>query len=172
MGTPNSGDVLCCIDANFSQKRRRSANRDPPIHYDNSRFLSNEVVSNMEKYINKLRGAKDPKKGKKTSKNEHRNVDHFLPVREAILDDCENSFVAAQQNVIKASKNFFDDTGLMAILCRHDRTLWVVNITTPGERQHYVFALIETLFRHLPAKWTIGLMYDIGCQLERTMRKV
>ena len=45
-------------------------------------------------------------------------------------------------------------------------------MTSAGERQYYALALIKVLFRHLPNNWTIGLLYDVACQLERSMRKV
>ncbi|EEB98567.1 hypothetical protein MPER_01902 [Moniliophthora perniciosa FA553] len=38
----------------------------------------------------------------------------------------------------------------MGLLCRHDRVLWLANMTSAGERQHYVLVLLETLFKHLP----------------------
>ncbi|EJD44915.1 hypothetical protein AURDEDRAFT_64944 [Auricularia subglabra TFB-10046 SS5] len=88
-----------------------------------------------------------------------------------ILDDCEQSFVAAQEKVTKASKNYYADTGLMALICRHDRVLWVANMTTPGERQHYALVLIRALARELPSNWNIGLLYDIACQLSRSIEK-
>ncbi|KAJ7097513.1 hypothetical protein C8R43DRAFT_907717 [Mycena crocata] len=39
----------------------------------------------------------------------------------------------------------------MALLCRHDRVLWLVNMRTAGEKQYYVLVLLEMLFQHLPA---------------------
>jgi hypothetical protein len=95
-----------------------------------------------------------------------------LVVPNHILDDCKKSFTAAQQMVTKASKNFYSDTGIMALLCRHDCVLWLVNLTTPGERQHYALALIEQLFKNLPPNWTVGFLYDIACQLHRSLIRV
>ncbi|KAG1887859.1 hypothetical protein F4604DRAFT_1675004 [Suillus subluteus] len=71
----------------------------------------------------------------------------------------------------KASTRFFTDTGLMALLCRHDRVLWLANLTSAGEKQHYALALLDQLFKHMPPQMTVGLLYDIGCQLERSCRK-
>ncbi|KAJ7629925.1 hypothetical protein B0H17DRAFT_1164247 [Mycena rosella] len=56
----------------------------------------------------------------------------------------------------------------MARLCR---VLWLVNMHSAGEKQFYVYLLIETLFQHLPANITVGLLYDVACQLERSARK-
>ncbi|EJD43483.1 hypothetical protein AURDEDRAFT_21243, partial [Auricularia subglabra TFB-10046 SS5] len=87
------------------------------------------------------------------------------------LDECESSFLAAQEKVTKASKNYYVDTGLMALLCRHDRVLYLANLTTPGERQHYALALLLKLFQALPSDWNVGVLYDIACQLSRSIEK-
>ncbi|KAI6041026.1 hypothetical protein EDC04DRAFT_2867374 [Pisolithus marmoratus] len=39
-------------------------------------------------------------------------------------------------------------------------------MTSAGEKQHYALALVKKLFEHLPSTMTVGLLYDIGCQLE------
>ncbi|KAJ3995436.1 hypothetical protein F5050DRAFT_1573539, partial [Lentinula boryana] len=36
------------------------------------------------------------------------------------------------------------------------------------ERQHYVFALISKLFEELPSHYTVGILYDIACAVERS----
>ena len=66
---------------------------------------------------------------------------------------------------------FFDDTALMALLCRHDRVLWIANMRSAGEKRYYALVLIEMLFQHLPVTFMIGLLYDINCQLHRTCIK-
>lgn len=76
--------------------------------------------------------------------------------------------MAADSNCIKASTLFFSDTGLMALLCWHDHVLWLVNMTSAGEKQHFVLCLLQKLFQHLPPEIQIGLLYDIGCQLHRS----
>ncbi|KAF9518590.1 hypothetical protein BS47DRAFT_1358860 [Hydnum rufescens UP504] len=42
---------------------------------------------------------------------------------------------------------------------------------TPGEKQFYVFALLETLLNHLPGRWRVGALYDIGCQMDQSLKK-
>ncbi|KIN98925.1 hypothetical protein M404DRAFT_156394 [Pisolithus tinctorius Marx 270] len=44
-------------------------------------------------------------------------------------------------------------------------------MTSAGEKQHYALVLVKHLFDHLPAKMTVGLLYDIGCQLEHSCQK-
>ena len=39
------------------------------------------------------------------------------------VDECNNSFTAADSSRVKASTQFFADTGVMALLCQHDRVL-------------------------------------------------
>ncbi|KAI6102146.1 hypothetical protein F5141DRAFT_1190035 [Pisolithus sp. B1] len=59
----------------------------------------------------------------------------------------------------------------MALLCHHDHVLWLVNMTSAGEKQHYALVLLKYLFAHLPTTTTVGLLYDIGCQLEHNCCK-
>lgn len=92
-----------------------------------------------------------------------------LRVPNSVLDGCESSFIAADENREKASTTFFDDTGLVALVCRHDFVLWLVNMTSAGERQHYAFALIDKFFQHIPITWRAGILYDIGCQIHRSI---
>jgi hypothetical protein len=151
-----------CLDANFSQKRRRSPCMDEPFITNSSFFISSEAVQQMEEEVSSFRKiTKHPK----ASSN-------VVPVANEILDDCEKSFKAAQESRSKASKNFFDDTGLMALICRHDRVLFLANLQSTGEKQHYALALLAALFKELPDDWTIGVLYDIGCQLHRSCEKV
>ncbi|KIK33502.1 hypothetical protein CY34DRAFT_99474 [Suillus luteus UH-Slu-Lm8-n1] len=89
-----------------------------------------------------------------------------IPV--SVLNRCGDSFIAADEKREKASTRFFTDT---ALVCRHDHVLWIANLTSAGEKQHYALALLDRLFKHIPTQMTIGLLYDIGCQLERSCRK-
>lgn len=99
------------------------------------------------------------------------DVEPGLEVSNAVLDGCEKSFIAADERRQKANTEYFADTGLMALLCRHDRVLWLVNMQSAGERQHYAFALLDRLFRHLPQAWRMGILYDIGCTIDRSCKK-
>jgi hypothetical protein len=94
-----------------------------------------------------------------------------MKVPTSVLNDCGDSFKAADEKREKASTKYFIDTGLMALLCRHDRVLWLVNMVHAGERQHYALALIQRLFQHIPHEMTVGVLYDVGCQLHRSCLK-
>ena len=150
-----------CVDACFSQKRRKSKGLDSPFITYSSYFLPNAQVLAMEKEVERLR----------THPSRNRNANP-LPVANTILDDCERSFTAAQSSKAKTSTSFFDDTGLMALICRHDRLLFMANMKSIGEKQHYVLALLDALFKELPLDWIVGVLYDIGCQIHRSCEKV
>ncbi|KAH7105733.1 hypothetical protein BKA62DRAFT_767075 [Auriculariales sp. MPI-PUGE-AT-0066] len=44
-------------------------------------------------------------------------------------------------------------------------------MTTPGERQFTALALLKELEEELPTDWKIGVLYDIACQLSRSVDK-
>jgi hypothetical protein len=94
-----------------------------------------------------------------------------LRVPTSVLHECHESFKAADEKRQKASTQLFADTGLMALLCRHDRVLWLANMTSAGEKQYYVLALLKQLFDNLPRSLTVGVLYDIGCQLHLSFIK-
>ncbi|KAF9503100.1 hypothetical protein BS47DRAFT_1374496 [Hydnum rufescens UP504] len=59
----------------------------------------------------------------------------------------------------------------MALLCRHDHPLVLANLKTAGEKQFYALALISALMESIPNHWRVGVLYDIGCQMHRTLQK-
>ena len=124
----------------------------------------------MEKYIDFIRSKKVPPR-KRTNTEEPDHLEGSLRVPKSVLDGCEAGFTAADSRREKASTQFFDDTALMALLCRHDVVLFIANMRSAGEKQHYVMVLVETLFQHLPPPYRVGLLYDIGCQTERSCVK-
>ncbi|RDB20434.1 hypothetical protein Hypma_012497 [Hypsizygus marmoreus] len=163
-------DVIVCLDACFTQKRRnpaRGSGRGPANVHTDSVFLSDAQVAAMKSEVEALRPAHVPKK----SAEETDGFEPAMKVPTSALDGCNESFLAADEKRMKASTRFFSDTGLMALLCCHDRVLWLSNMTTAGERQYYALALIERLFENIPEAMTVGLLYDIGCQLHRSCEK-
>ena len=93
-------------------------------------------------------------------------------VPDTALDKCEKSYEAADEKKEKSLGTKFDDTGLMALVCRHDSVLFLANVDTPGEQQKYGIALINHLFTHLPSAATVAVFYDIGCVLDRRLHRV
>jgi hypothetical protein len=97
----------------------------------------------------------------------------YIPkVPDEAVDECGRAHEAADERKQKTSMEQFDDTGLMALVCRHDVPLFLANIDTPGEQQKYAVALLEELFSHLPDNATVSALYDVGCQLDRSRNLV
>ncbi len=163
-------DVIVSVDACFTQKRRKGKTdaRDAPRRHPDSVFLSEQDIRDAEASVQ----AKRPDRSAPVAQPEEEDfVEEGLRVPKSVLDGCGESFLAADEKREKASTKFFSDTGLMALICRHDRVLWIANMTSAGEHQHYAIALIERLFSHLPDNMSVGLLYDIGCQLHRSCIK-
>ncbi|KAG1844033.1 hypothetical protein DFJ58DRAFT_717669 [Suillus subalutaceus] len=147
-------DCHVCIDACFTQKRsansRGADGLDPP-NPTRSVFISDEEVARMEAHVLACRGSL-PGRGTKRKKPEgdEDGYEDGMRIPVSTLDACRESFLAADEKREKASTRFFADTGIMALLCRHDCVLWLVNMTSAGEKQYYALALIKKLFEHLP----------------------
>ena len=172
-----SVDFIVCLDACFKQKSRKAQGKEPPAprQHPDIIFVSPTDVKAMESKVENIRPQAKPK-GKEKSRQPPASeaADHCEPgikVPNSVLNLCEDSFTAADEKRVKASTQFFSDTGLMAMLCRHDRVLWLVNMTSAGEKQHYALVLLERLFDHLPSTAHVGVLYDIGCQLHRSCVK-
>jgi len=164
----NGVHSFCCTDANFEQKRCRNAgSADRPFPQTRQYFLSDEELDSERAYLDEKRG-----KGRKKKKEDEDATLPGLSLPNHVYDGCTSRFIAADESHAKAEATFFSDTGLMALLCRHGRVLWLVNLKDPGEKQFNVFALMRKLFSHLPEAWKVGLLYDIGCQLHHSMVKV
>lgn len=164
-------DVIVCVDGNFTQKRlkKKVDSPDAPRHHPATAFLSRELVAEMAKEVERMRAAPSTVVSSPDTAND--TVEAGMRVPTSVLDSCSHSFIAADEKREKASTQVFSDTGLMALLCRHDRVLWLANLESSGEKQHYVLALVTKLFKNLPACATVGLLYDIGCQLHRSCLK-
>ncbi|KAJ7121193.1 hypothetical protein C8R44DRAFT_831780 [Mycena epipterygia] len=165
-------DVKCCIDACFTQKKCKSP-KDPPKAHPNTHFVPEDVAVQTEHYVDSVRNVKKAKRPKATVEDEvEDDYEHpELPLPCSVLDGCEASFKAADEKREKASTEFFEDTAIMALLCHHDRVLWLVNMHSAGEIQFNVFVLVELLYQHLPPDIIVGLLYDVACALARSCRK-
>ncbi|KAI1784417.1 hypothetical protein LXA43DRAFT_1066776 [Ganoderma leucocontextum] len=138
-------------------QRHNLAAGDSPWFYEPKYFLSKEQVDRMGDRITAARS-----KGPRAYKNH---------VPESALDECEKSYEAANEKKDKTSSTKFDDTGLMALVCRHDIVIFLANVDTPGEQQKFGVALIEHLFSHVPKRATVVVYYDIGCVLDRSLHR-
>ncbi|KAG1728250.1 uncharacterized protein EDB91DRAFT_1314088 [Suillus paluster] len=136
------GDIHVATDGNFHHRHRRSAGNCPPF-YEPTYFLPKGFIDTVG------------------LQNSHTTPSTCVRTHMKLLTGKKQ----------KAAMDSFDDTGLMALICRHDIPLFFVNIDSPGEQQKYPIALIEHLFTLLPPQATVVTLYDIGCVLARTLSK-
>ncbi|KAI6118132.1 hypothetical protein F5141DRAFT_1187169 [Pisolithus sp. B1] len=159
-------DCIVCLDACFTQKRTNNpwnaAAHDPP-NPTNTVFIPESEVKVMESFIERQKGISARQHTQSQQRED--SLEDGMKVPISVLDGCRDSFHAADERWQKASTQFFADTGLMALLCCHDRVLWM------GEKQHYALSLLKKLFDNLPSTMTVGLLFDIGCQLEHSCHK-
>jgi len=151
------GDCHVATDGNFNHRHRQSAGDNLPSQ-DTPYFLPKAFVDAVGDRIESRR--KRPAKS------------YIRKVPDEAVDDCENAHEAASDKKRHSSTEVFDDTGVMALVCRHDIPLFFANIDTPGEQQKYAVALFEHLFSLLPLQATVVGLYDIGCVLDRSLYMV
>ncbi|KAG0700894.1 hypothetical protein DFH29DRAFT_982906 [Suillus ampliporus] len=96
---------------------------------------------------------------------------HKSLMSDEAIDQCKNAYEAADRKKQKTAMDSFNNTGIMALICRHDIPLFFANINSPGEQQKYLVALIEHLFTLLPPQATVVTLYDVGCVLARSLSK-
>jgi hypothetical protein len=133
-------------------------------------FVPEVDVKAMEDHVEALRPPRrDPPPQQHVDDED--SFEGTMKVPASVLNGCRDAFLSADEKRQKASTQFFSDTGLMALLCRHDRVLWLVNMSSAGEKQYYALALLRRLFEHLPPTMRVGVLYDIACQLHRSCVK-
>lgn len=98
---------------------------------------------------------------------------HSRLVPDGAIDGCQESHKAAgARQSGEANEGIYRSKGLMGLVCRHDIPLLLCDIRSAGEGQKYPIALIVALSSQLPPNAMIGLLYDIGCVLDRSIAKV
>ncbi|KZT21004.1 hypothetical protein NEOLEDRAFT_1158394 [Neolentinus lepideus HHB14362 ss-1] len=144
-------NIHVAVDGNFSQCHLRSAG-DSPSFYKPEYFIPKEEVNAMGTHIVSQR-KKPPNKA-------------YIPkVPDEAVDMCECGHDAADEHKVKTNKDIFDDTGVMALVCKHNIPLFLANIDTPGEQQKYALTLINCLFNILlynllPDRITVRLFWS------------
>ena len=151
------GDTHSSVDGNFHHRHLERGGEGHQF-YDATYFISKAQVDAVGERIEIVR--KRPTKSYKPR------------VPDTAVDECEESHEAADGRKEKTSTEKFDDTGLMALVCRHDIPLFLANIDTPGEQQKYAVALVKHLFSMLPDCATGVVLYDVACVLDRSLQLV
>ncbi|KAH6907830.1 hypothetical protein BKA70DRAFT_1104358 [Coprinopsis sp. MPI-PUGE-AT-0042] len=150
----DGGDIHVSVDGNFNHRHTRAAGDCPEFHRPRH-VISKEEVDRRGDHIEKARAAGK----KKTSRRR---------APDAAIDACEEAHEAGSGSKIKTNLDKFDHGGVMGMICRHDRPLFLANIDTPGEQQKFGVALIEHLFQYLPPQATVMVAYDVGCVIDRS----
>ncbi|KAJ2912602.1 hypothetical protein MD484_g7823, partial [Candolleomyces efflorescens] len=114
-------DIHVCLDGCFSHRHLKHAG-DGPHPHEPEHYVSKEDVDAVGANISKVR--KKPAKQRKSE------------VPDEAIDECENGHIAGTGTKVKTDPDRFDDTGTMALVCRHDIPILLANIDTPGEQQN------------------------------------
>ncbi|KZS86524.1 hypothetical protein SISNIDRAFT_420781, partial [Sistotremastrum niveocremeum HHB9708] len=148
---------------------------DPPLTHADPVTLATEDLRKAEAHVNEKRPppqkprAKDPDHSDEDEADEDVIPGTNLP--RSIAHDCRKTFKAADENRIKGVASSNGDTGIMSLVCRHDRVLFLASMNTPGERQFYPIALLMKFFEHIPPKAKVGVLYNVGCTLHSSIGK-
>ena len=153
----DGGDVHVTIDVMFSQRHNVTAG-ESLWFYEPKYFVPKEAINKMDTCITT------------TCRKPPHPHDNAIP--DSAIDKCEKSYEAADEKKEKMHGTKFDDTGLMALVCRHNIVLFLANVDMPGKQQKYGIVLIERLFSHLPPDATVVVFYNIGCILDRSLHWV
>ncbi|KZT52172.1 hypothetical protein CALCODRAFT_417924, partial [Calocera cornea HHB12733] len=149
-------DVIVCADGNRQLRRFRGGGESIPV-YTPEIFMTTDAVDAVGRDMARLRAG--------------RPANHRAARLSAeALERCKKSFKVADEEAALVNEKLFDPTGVVVLLCRHDIPLFACDITTPGEQQKYVVAMLLELLKELPDQATVGLLYDIGCQLDHSSR--
>ncbi|KAJ7635442.1 hypothetical protein B0H17DRAFT_1217284 [Mycena rosella] len=159
-------DIQVCVDACFTQKRRRRGARDPPRTHPNSLFAQKATADQMGVHVDEVRPARG-RSAKKARTQAEEEDDKYegasLKVPRSVLNECKSSFKAADDKREKASTKFFDDTGSWAYSAAMIASSGSSNAYTPA-RQHpdryldrILFAV--SVFHAFGHRWPCQLIY-------------
>ncbi|EJT97244.1 hypothetical protein DACRYDRAFT_59522, partial [Dacryopinax primogenitus] len=123
-------DILVQLDGNFHHRCNLSGGTGPSF-YSPLLFLDDMYVSKVGCEMEAMQMATQPNAVQKAT-----------TLVEEVVAACWDSFKAAQEKDSQGVPGFHDEKGLVVCSCMHDVPLLICNITTPGEHQMYVIALI------------------------------
>ncbi|OAV86997.1 hypothetical protein PTTG_02018 [Puccinia triticina 1-1 BBBD Race 1] len=86
------------------------------------------------------------------------------------LDRCTQQHTAADDVRNGQTWKECDETGLFGMACRHDQMLRMINIVQSGEKAYYPMTMINNLItktKQCPERQKLGILYDIGCNIEK-----
>ncbi|KAF8217936.1 hypothetical protein K438DRAFT_1557186 [Mycena galopus ATCC 62051] len=143
----HEGDVQLRADGCFSQHHLRSAGNGE-VSYDPAYFLSKEKVNQAREHIANAR--KKP-------------TAQFRPaVPQDTIDMCQQSWEPPMTKSRRWVFGISMPAGFL-LACCHSQVIFLCDIDTPSEQQHYIVAMLEELNSLLPPQATIMEGYNVGC---------
>ncbi|PLW38044.1 hypothetical protein PCANC_14574 [Puccinia coronata f. sp. avenae] len=136
------------LDGNFQQRHYAYASKDnpPESKYPHAFIPPSRIVANAVTFA-----ATDS-------------------AAEGIDPPCADSHKAANDIRGETTWEKCDDNGLFGSACRHDIPLLFVNIHKTGEKLYYPISILNHVLSVFP-QHKVGILYDLGCQLETHVRK-
>lgn len=155
-------DVIVAIDGNFQHRRFKHILQDPKLSTEGDDFfwIPQEDVLAAKNHI---------ETSKKSNATNPARQSKDIPSQ--VLDNCADSYKASQERLHEHDDQLYDEKGIMALVCAHDIPLFLASITTKGEARFYGVALLRALAKEIPVHGTLGVMYDIADQFDRTIEK-
>ncbi|PLW13133.1 hypothetical protein PCASD_18237 [Puccinia coronata f. sp. avenae] len=141
--------LIICLDGNFQHRHHSKASRDYEILRTPHIFLPEGAADSMTREICHMEILKKP------------------PEK---ADRCANAHKAADNKRNESTWKGCDDTGLMGAFCRHDAAMSLVNIFKSGEKRALPLALLKKLLLGVEENRPVGVLYDIGCLLNKYIK--
>ncbi|PLW37548.1 hypothetical protein PCASD_10249 [Puccinia coronata f. sp. avenae] len=141
-------DIIMALDGNFQQRHYAYASKDnpPESKYPHAFIPPSRIVADAVTFA-----ATDS-------------------AAEGIDPPCADSHKAANDIRGETTWEKCDDNGLFGSACRHDIPLLFVNIHKTGEKLYYPISILNHVLSVFP-QHKVGILYDLGCQLETHVRK-
>ncbi|KNZ58998.1 hypothetical protein VP01_1820g1 [Puccinia sorghi] len=96
-----------------------------------------------------------------------------------------NDYISAQEALHKVPKKVManntcnettwracNDTGLMGLCFGHNSVIYMANIHGSGDTQAHPLTIIKHILSHINEERPVGILYDIGCLLDKYMNLV
>ncbi|OAV88072.1 hypothetical protein PTTG_29162 [Puccinia triticina 1-1 BBBD Race 1] len=145
---PDEPDFIIAMDGNYQQRHYAHASKDSP---SNAQYLPTFL----------------PPSEVNTSKALCESTDANVS---GIEDPCALAHKAADDARNTTTWQKCDDSGLFAGSCQHDIPLLYTNVYKSGEKLYYPISILGKIINSFPQS-RIGVLYDIGCQLETHIQK-
>ncbi|KAH9820113.1 hypothetical protein DFH28DRAFT_1121923 [Melampsora americana] len=150
-------DLIICLDANFQQRRHLAASA---AWRGDTGILPSLFIppADVKLWKDRLESTQDRRRA-----------------ATEVIDPCSAQHTTANDTRGRQTWRGCDETGLMGMACRHDHLLKFINLVQTGERGYYPLAMMDWILRktvkHDHDSPQFGILYDIGCNMEKSILK-